>query len=287
MKRIATLMTLLALVLALAVPAACAEASEAVKGVFDALVAEDSGYSQNKAAFAGYFPDATFEEALDGDGFTITVSGTEYSDGSWTYTRDGDYLTATFTDGDFSGLSTALFVMQAAGSYYGLNPSLVTSYANGVSSHGLQSDDFAYIRDEAAGTSTVRVYIAGPWAMKELDELAFEEVNLPYDALGESSTSMGGSCGKVMMVANGSAADVTILLGEYGGLDALAYTSLINIVKVLQPNGWEDFTAAYTELADVEAAGYSVKLNADAAAVGEIIEDANSDYSFAIVHFGA
>lgn len=55
----------------------------------------------------------------------------------------------------------------------------------------------------------------------------------------------------------------------------------------LQPVGWEDFIAGYTGLADAEGAGWSVRLNADEAAVGEIIDDIAEGFSYAIVHFGA
>ena len=43
----------------------------------------------------------------------------------------------------------------------------------------------------------MRLNIAGPWEMKELDEMVMTEENsLYYDALTEESTSCGGSIGK-------------------------------------------------------------------------------------------
>ncbi len=88
------------------------------------------------------------------------------------------------------------------------------------------------------------------------------------------------------MVANGNKNDLTILLGEYGGLDDLAYQSIINIVSILQPDGWENFTGCYTELVDAVADGYTVTLDVDESRVSEIVDEIFEDYSYAIIHFG-
>ena len=261
---------------------------EILRGIFDALVAEDSGYSKTKAMYTGYYPDTVYSETLEDDGFTIAVSGNEYMNGSWTFRRDGDYLTATFGSDDISGVSMALNVIQAVGAYYGINTSLITSYVNGLGALGIESENIRMSDDEAAGTTSVSIKISGPWDMKELDDMAFDGAALSqYEPLGREHRSMGGSVGKMMMIANGSADALTLLVGEYGGLDDLAWRSIVNIVKALRPDGWEDFIANYTELADAEAAGYSVRLNVDRATVDEIIDDANADYSFALVRFGS
>lgn len=289
MKTILSTITLLALVMALALSqVAVAEPDEVVKGIFDALMAEGSDYSSTKAMYVEYFPDVVYEETLEDDGFTIAISGSEYMDGSWTFTRDGDALVVTFEDGDFNGLATMLSVLKAVATYYGMNDRLITPYVNGLTALGLESENYSASEDEATGATTIRINIAGPWDMKELDEMAFDEVSLGYyEPLAGESISMGGSVGKMMMIANGSADDLTLLVGEYGGLDELAYRSIVNIANTLRPTGWEEFAAGYTELADAEADGWSVKLNADMATVGEIIDDVPEDYSFALVRFGA
>ena len=288
MKKIAEMITLLTLVLALlTAQAAWAEPSDAVKGVFEALLSEGSGYSQLKASYTEYFPDTTFEETLRDDGFTIAASGNEYMQGAWDFAQDGDYLALTLADDDFSGLSLVTCVIEAVGRFYGMNTSLINTYVNGLSMLDMESDSFIMTQDTDAGTNTVRINIAGPWDMKELDQMALEQRALYFDALGEDSVSCAAGIGKLMMVANGSVNDVTILLGEYGGLDELARQSIVNVVSVLQPKGWEDFTASYTQLADTEAAGYTVQLNVDSAAVAEIIDDVDEGYSYALIHFGA
>jgi len=285
MKKIAKTMLALTLALALLIPAAWAESDAAIKGIYDALLAEGSDYSQAKAITVEYSPDTKYEEKLEDDGFTITVSGDEYSSGTWRFMREGNALTTTISNDGMQGVMV-IYVVKAVADYLGMNGSLTMGYVNGLSMLDLSSDDFAMIPDEAAGTTDVRVNIAGPWAMKELDQMVIDDRSLFYGALTEESTSMAANIGKVMMIANGNENDVTILLGECGELDDVALQSLINVVGLLQPEGWENFTANYTQLADAQAEGYEVKLNMDTETVGGIIDDAPEGYSFAVAHFG-
>ena len=288
MKKIARLMTLMALVMALlTAQLACAEPDDVVKGIFDALLDEDSSYSANKAMYMEYFPGVEYAETLADDGFTIAVSGSEAMDGSWTFTRDGDYLTATFARDDVAGAMLALSVIGAVGDYYDMNTRLIVPYVNGLAALDIENENFISVDDEAAGTSAVSINIAGPWDMKELDEMAFEARVMSYDEpLGEESISMGGSVGRMMMVVNGSKDDATLVVGEYGGLDDLAYRSIINIVSTLQPDGWEDFVAAYTGLSDAATEDWTVILDADSLMVSDIIYEASEDYSYALIRFG-
>ena len=287
MKKIAKIATLLTLALALVLAqAAVAEPSEALQGIYDLLVAEGSQWNEMKAMYAEFLPDATFEETVDGEGITLAISNSEYMDGSWTFAQDGDYLTADFGADDISGASMMILVAQAAGDYLGMDTCLIVPYINGLATTGITNDDVQMTQDDSG--IHMRLNIASPWEMKELDEMVMTEENsLYYDALTEESTSCGGSIGKLLLIGNGNVDDFTILLGEHGGLDDLAFQSLINAVNIFQPAGYEDFIANYTELADAEAEGYTVQLNADEAAVAEIYEDANAEYSYAIIHFGA
>ena len=286
MKKIAKTILLLTLALALLIPAAWAEPDAAVKGIYDALLAEDSDYSRAKAITVEYSPETKYEEKLENDGFTITVTGDEYSSGNWHFMRDGDALTTTISSDGMQSVMV-IYVVKAVADYLGMNGSLTMGYVNGLSMLDLSSDDFAMTPDEAAGTTDVRINIAGPWAMKELDQMVIDDRSLFYGALTEESASMAANIGKVMMIANGTTDDVTILLGEHGELDDVALKSLINVVGILQPKGWEDFSANYTRLADAQAGGYEVALNVDARTVGQIIDDAPEGYSFAVAHFGA
>ena len=285
MKKIAKTVLLLTLALALFISAAWAEPSAAVKGIYDALMAEGSNYSASKATNKEYYPDVKYEEKLEDDGFSIAVSGSEYMDGSWRFVQDGDALTTTISNEGME-IMMVIDVIKAVSDYLGMNGTVVMGYINGLGALDMTSDDYTMTQDEAADTTTVRMNIAGPWAMKGLDEMVIDDRSLFYGALTEDSASVASNIGKVMMVANGNADDVTILLGEYGEMDEVARKSLVNIVGILQPAGWEAFTADYAEMAEADAEGYSVRLNVDAATVGEIIDDAPEGYSFAVAQFG-
>ena len=285
MRKIAKTVLLLTLALALFISAAWAEPSAAVKGIYDALMAEGSNYSASKATNKEYYPDVKYEEKLEDDGFSIAVSGSEYMDGSWRFVQDGDALTTTISNEGME-IMMVIDVVKAVSDYLGMNGTVVMGYINGLGALDMTSDDYTMTQDEAANTTTVRMNISGPWAMKGLDEMVIDDRSLFYGALTEDSASVASNIGKVMMVANGNADDVTILLGEYGEMDEVARKSLINVVGILQPAGWEAFTADYAEMAEADAEGYSVRLNVDAATVGEIIDDAPEGYSFAVAHFG-
>ncbi|MBQ8954198.1 MAG: hypothetical protein IJ048_08785, partial [Clostridia bacterium] len=280
-----TMITLAALVLALLMQFACAEPAAVVQGVFDALTAEDSDYSQTKAMYAEYFEGIQWEEAVEGDSIVISISNSEYLDGSWTFTQDGDYLTAAFDGEDYTGLSFAMSMLKAVGSYLGMEADVMTGYVNGLNFLGIENDNFVMERDEAAGTTTIRINDAAPWDMVELDEMVLDE-NV-VEPLDDIFTSTAANLGKLMMVANKDDDGMVILLGEYGGLDDLAYRSIINVVGILKPAGWDDFTAMYTELMDVDTSVYTVKLNADMAEVSEINYDAKDSYSYANLRFAS
>ena len=287
MKRVLSVILVLAMLLA-AAQAVFAEESDPVKGIFGALTAESSDYSKTKAMMKEYYPDIQYEETLEGDRFTITVTGGG-QDGSWTFAKEGDYLAMTAKEEDYNAYSAAVAVLRAAADYYGMDPVLVNAYIAGLEALGMENPYFKAEKDDAAGTLTYSVNIAGAYDMKELDRMVLTEdvLNLyDFTALTEDYTSHAANLGKVSMVCNGNKDGLVILLMEYGGLDDLAYTDLVNLVKALQPAGWEAFAAEYTKLKDAEGSEYKATLNVDKAAAQEIIDDPPESYSYAIVRFG-
>lgn len=281
---------LLALVLALLLlpfaPKAYAEAdSDVVRGIYEALLAEDSSYSETKATYTEYYPETVFEETLADDSFTLSVSGNEYFEGSWTYTLDGEYLVSSFSDEDFTGAMMSQYVLNAVGKYFEMNTALLNGYIIGLNVLGLENNYYIVDDDAENGSTTVRINVSGPYDMKELDEMLLTPSLLDFEPLNDNFSSMGANCGKLSMVSNGSAHGVKILIGEYGGLDELSYQSILNVVKVLQPDGWEDFLADFTELKEIDTEAYTVTLNADEETVAEINEP-RENVSYAILRFG-
>ena len=151
----------------------------------------------------------------------------------------------------------------------------------------IESDNFSMTEDEAAGTFTFKLNIAGPWDMKELDQMVLNEAVLDAEPLGEDYTSQGGSVGKMQYLANGNVDSYTVLFAEYGGLDDVAYQSIVNLVTLRKPTGWEAFLADFTELKDLETDDYIVDLDPDDETIAEIMGERNDKFGYALVRFGS
>ena len=126
MKRNNLIKQILASALALVLPlalAACGqsapaqEASESnssadtLKGIYEALIAPESDYSQSKAMILEYYPELEYGETLGSDRITLSfkANGNEYfTDGSWDFVLDGDRLTAVIADGDYTGIMNVM-----------------------------------------------------------------------------------------------------------------------------------------------------------------------------------
>ena len=264
--------------------------SETLKGIYEALIAPDSDYSQGKAMSAEYYPEVEYTETLEASRITLSVNpnGNEYiQDGSWEFVEEGDYLTAVIADDDYTGMFNVLNVGNAIGTYFGLDSDLISGYLNGLGTLETESDNFSMTRDEAAGTVTYQFNISGPWDMKELDQMLLNETVLDDEPLGSEFISQGGAVGKMQYLANGSADSYTALFAEYGDLDDIAYQSIVNLVTLRKPAGWEAFLADFTELKDLETGDYSVKLDPDNETIAEIMGERKEKFSYVLVRFGS
>lgn len=296
MKKKTLYLVLLSLALCPALPQTTrAESSESpshLQVVYDAMIAEGSDFNQSKAMYLEYYEGVTMEAALEENGITITLdSSNEYVEsGSWTFTEEGDYLTTTLESQDFYGASMAQMIMDAAVSAQGVNTSVFNGY---LSALVLTEQENAYLLSEENaedGTAKYSINIVGPYELEGLDDFVLTEEILKeqgYEPLDETYTSRVINFGKISMVINGDASSAQILVMEYGELDDLAYQAIVSTAKTLQPAGWEDFIAAFTELKEVEGENFRASLNVDEAAAKEVIEDPAEGYSYAIVNIGS
>ena len=289
MKKEPVSIALLVLTVILALtPIALSEPSGTLQSVYDALVAEDSSFSQSSAMYAQYYEGVTMEAQLEDGGISIVLnSENEYVEsGSWFFAEEGDCLTVTLASGDYYGMSMAQMIMSAAVSAQGVNPSLFNGYTSALTLTDQDSPYFSYEEDEASGEMKLSININGPYEMEGLDEMVMTEDLLlaqGYEPMGEDYMGRAINFGKISMVINGNRDGATFLVMEYGGLDDLAYQAITSAVKTLQPEGWEAFMAVFTELKDVEGEGFSAAINVDEADAREIIEDLPEEYSFAII----
>ena len=73
---------------------------------------------------------------------------------------------------------------------------------------------------------------------------------------------------------------------EYEGLDDVAYQSIMNVVKLRQPKGWESFVENYTERESVETDEYTVTIDPDEDAIFEILDEIDGLYSYVLIQCG-
>ena len=82
-------------------------------------------------------------------------------------------------------------------------------------------------------------------------------------------------------------ASFTVLIAEYGGLDDVAYQSIVNMVTLRKPASWEAFLADFTGLTALETEDYAVVPDPDDEVIEEIMGQRNDRYSYVLVRFGA
>lgn len=266
-----------------------AAGGDTLKGIYEALVAADSDYTENKAMMVEYYPELEYTETLGDDRITISLkaNGNEYfTDGSWEFVQEGDRLTTTMASDDYSGLIYMIYVAEAIGSYFDMETELVSGYINGLGVLGIESENFTMTEDEDAGTTTCSLNIGGPWDMKELDQMVLSEAVLDAEVLDSEYYSQGGSLGKIRYMANGSVNSYTVLLAEYGELDDVAYQSILNMISLRKPAGYEAFLADFTELKALETDDYTVVLDPDDDTVSEIMGEKNDKFSYVLLRFG-
>ena len=293
-KRLAAAALALVLLLGLAACGGAAqeakgdEGADSLQGIYAALTGPDSEYSQNKSLYKEYYPEAEFTEALEADRITIAVlaNGSEYlSDGSWDFVKDGDRLKVTVQDGDYWGAIEVTMMADAVARTFGMDPDLVVGYVNGLSMMETESENFR-ITENADGSSTYSLNIAGAWDMKELDQMVLDEKILDEEPLGESYLSQSASLGKMRMLANGNVNGYTVLFAEYGELDQVAFRSITNVVTLRKPAGWEQFLEEFTELKAIEGEAYSLDLDPSDETIAEIMGEKNEKFRYALLRFG-
>ena len=277
----------LTLILALLIThSAFASSSEPLQAVYDALMADSSSFQQLRDIYALYFEGAKLDAQLQDNSIIITLdSANEWMDsGEWTFTQDGEDLTATFAQEDYGGVTMVMTVFEAIADSHGVNSSLLNGYIAGL---GEENPYLSVTAEESTETVTYSVQLNASYDFEGIEKMIMTEDTVYFlDALDEEYVSRGGNYGKVILVMNGNVHSLTILVCEYGALDDVAYQDIVNAVSASKPDGWETFLAEYTQLEDAQGDTYSVVLNPDDTLVGEIIDERYEGYSYAIVRLG-
>lgn len=259
---------------------ASADVSEALQGVYDTFVANED-YTMYKS----YYPDATFEETLDSDGITVTISGSDDMDGTFTFPAKDGYLICEMTGDDYIGPMLFTTIVRSVAEYYGINPTLFSAYINGLGINDIESPAYA-VEQNDDGSGTMQIYYEEKPEMPELDDLYINEAALDvFDDSIDNFTTLVGKLA-VNCVIDSSNGTLSFAIGEYGDENTeLTYKSIVEIVKHFQPNGYEDFLNDYTELADVSTDEYTVNADVEAYQEEHGIELIDG-YTFMFVVFG-
>ena len=259
-----------------------------LEAIYDALIAEGSSFSDIAAIFAEYMEGAVLAATLEDDGITITLSfdGEVYS--AWRFVQDGDWLAAEMEPDDTDGEGMAGLVLLASVSAHGADPFLFDGY---VSIH--EELDGKYRVIEENGTEKkVSINIAGPYEY-DLEEMNGKAITEAYvrdggrGPLGPDYFTGTVIYGKVSVEYIGNEDGAEFTVKEYGELDDLALQGIISVVSVLQPKGWEDFVASYTEMKDAQEASFTARVNLEGAALLEVDSHPEKGYSYAFFTVGS
>lgn len=269
------------------IPGSAGLGEDAETSILDMFAADREEYAKRLQAFQEYDPAILPADRLAEGSLTGPARDAQPAEGGQLFVRNGDTLTAVIA-GDPDGIALVSDLLRSAGRD-DINSELLGGYIEGLAALGQENPYLTAETDGDSGEVRLSVNIDGLFQMKGLDEMVVNETVLSsfgVQALGEEAVSTSFKCGKIGMKVSGTAEDATIVLGEYSGLDDLGYQSLINTVKVLKPDSWEDFVSQYAELKDAETPAYSAAVNVDDAAVRENGGEPFEDYSYVVIRFG-
>ena len=264
---------------------ALAEPSAALKSIYEALT--DASATYNTPTVLIEYTGGTIEATLTDDAIILTETKENEAPLSWTFMQEGDWVTASMGPNEDEGRTMAYWLLNTAISVQGVNRTLFIGYINAV--RELQSQYLTY--DESEGEKKVSVNIVGPYEydLDAMDTLVLSEAFLREEGwtpLGEEFDAPGIIFGKVKVDCIGNADGAAISVMEYGELDELAFKAVLSVASVLQPRGWEDFVANYTELKDADEAGFTAMIDPDEAATEDLFIYYKEGYTSACFTIG-
>ena len=262
------------------------EIKGSLEAVFAELTKEDSAYTEYKS----YYETATFTETLEDGKIVISAHGDgEYDpNGTWEFVQDGDYITYhEESSTDFFGTMLFIYLSNAVAESLDMDPDLFTGYLNGLSILEIKSDYYSQKTNED-GSVDLKMYMAQPFEMKELDEMYINETVLAdSEPLDDTYRSNTNSIGKVASIANGTKTNYELIMIEYGELDDLAVKSAKSIVGAHQPEGYEKFVEDFTAFEDTETDEYTVNANPADEDLGDYAGQIKDGCVCAVITFGS
>lgn len=238
---------------------AAAASGDVLKGVYDIFL-KDSTYTQYK----GYLKNSEFTEKLNADSIEIAIKGTDGVEGTYTFPLKEGYISCEFASGDSFAPAFFSIILGSVGEYYGIPKGVFSGYINGLATLGIESK-FYGVENKADGSMAMKVYAAEKPDMKELDEMVINDKALEFlgDHSSDTTSAFSTTFGKLVVNAsrNPELGSLAFAIGEYDKNTDLTYKSIVNMVNIFKPKGYEAFLKDFTGLKDLSAKGY--KVNSD------------------------
>ncbi|MBR1741044.1 MAG: Ig-like domain-containing protein [Lachnospiraceae bacterium] len=266
-------------------------AADCMQKIYENLIKDGSAFTKNQKEIQEFAGDQiVYAASINGNTITITVTGKDSyasSSGAWDYVLEGDYLTYVSKEGDYQGDAYFSYLVGAAADYLGMDSDLVTGYIAGLTNKNLKSDYYIIEKDTAGNPLKYKLYVGGAYDMPELGQYYLDADSFAVmSALTSDYTSGYTQAWKLRMYYTGNKNSVDIYIGEHDALTGLAYQSLVEAVKVLQPLGYEDFIANYKEISEVSKDVYQVSFVTDQEELKDTLNEvADSHYKYIKVHF--
>lgn len=265
-------------------------AEDCMQKIYESLIREGSSFDKQKKSMEELVGDQlVYDASISGNTITVTVTGKDYyaeSSGSWDYVLEGDYLTYVPKEGDYQGEAYLGYLIEAAADYLSMDSDLVNGYVFVVGTKDLESRYYIMDKDAEGIVTKYRLYVGGAYEMDEVLNSVYldQDVIGSFGELDENSSNLVAHIGKLEMYAYGKRTSVDIYIGEHEDLTDLAYKSVLEIVGLIKPVGYETFLENYKELSEVSEGTYQVSYVKDVSELPEAFQG-EEHYQFIKLHF--
>ena len=253
-----------------------AATNSTAQGIYDALIAEGSAFSNAKKQNEEYF---IYNASLEDNRITITVNPTEEyaeyynqyntgNDSCYYDVGDDGYVSCTSGESDYkTELYLQAYIADAVAGYLKMDREIINKYMlaaqietrnqteNASGNIVIDTQYYKVSQPDEHGLTDIKLYAGEKYSDSVVNELLdrvyFDEKTvktLDVEALTDTYTSSVVNTGKYGAVIDGNKYKVKMYFYVYGSdIDHNAYESIKNLVAALKPVGYDDFAAKYNK----------------------------------------
>lgn len=268
------------------------------------LTREGSDYSQLKRLYESGELGGVMKltESCEGNRINITAEipdkSSEYyesnknSEGSWDFVLDGDYITYAVSGNDLMGVFMFSYAADAILEYLGVDTELGQGIILTTSVERIKTDYYSEESDAESGKKIFKMYVGGTWDIDTALDNIYLDKSLLADTYGmrpleAEDTNWNVNIGKLRGYVFGNKDSVDISVAEYGGRSNLTFRSIISLVNVLKPAGYEAFIKNYTSLQTISSDAYQVAFPDNREEVPDVFRELKEGYQITNIHFSS